>query len=159
MKKVYYCTSTQNLNRLRRFRSLKATNIKRAAVYNESSLIVHDPLWLLNKLLRRFSWPISGSLSSNDDDRHKNGTEKVKSPCFKPYRAYSISFNSSNVGIFLELNSKILYQSSGKEKESRCLVFTSSTKREIKAFSHRSRAVTAKKCTKKRDARAKLLFC
>ena len=60
---------------------------------------------------------------------------------------------------FLELSSKRLYQSSGKEKESRCLVFTSSTKREIKAFSHRSRAVTAKKCTKKRDARAKLLFC
>ena len=32
--------------------------------------------------------------------------------------------------IFLEFNSKLLYQSSGKEKESRCLVFTSSTKRE-----------------------------
>ena len=32
----------------------------------------------------------------------------------------------------------------------------SSTK--IKAFSRRSRAATAKKCTKKRDARAKLLF-
>ena len=63
------------------------------------------------------------------------------------------------LAFFLELSSKRLYQSSGKEKESRCLVFTSSTKREIKAFSHRSRAVTAKKCTKKRDARAKLLFC
>ena len=36
--------------------------------------------------------------------------------------------------IFLELNSKRLYQSSGKEKESRCLVFTSSTKREIRHF-------------------------
>ena len=36
--------------------------------------------------------------------------------------------------IFLELNSKRLYQSSGKEKESRCLVFTSSTKREIRQF-------------------------
>ena len=29
---------------------------------------------------------------------------------------------------------------------------------QIKAFSRRSRAATAKKCTKKRDARAKLLF-
>ena len=29
--------------------------------------------------------------------------------------------------ILLELNFKRLYQSSGKEKESRCLVFTSST--------------------------------
>ena len=36
--------------------------------------------------------------------------------------------------IFLELNSKRLYQSSGKEKESRCLVFTSSTKREIRHY-------------------------
>ena len=35
-----------------------------------------------------------------------------------------------------------------KERESRGLAFTSFTKR----------AVTAKKCTKKRDARAKLLF-
>ena len=29
----------------------------------------------------------------------------------------------------------------------------------LQAFSRRSRAVTAKKCTKKRDARALLLFC
>ena len=37
--------------------------------------------------------------------------------------------------MFLELNSKGLrYQSSGKEKESCCLVFPSSTKRELKRF-------------------------
>ena len=36
--------------------------------------------------------------------------------------------------IFLVLNVKRLYQSSGKEKESRCLVFTSSTKPEIRHF-------------------------
>ena len=36
--------------------------------------------------------------------------------------------------IFLELNSERLYQSSGKEKESRCLVRTSSTKRENRHF-------------------------
>ena len=35
---------------------------------------------------------------------------------------------------FLELNSKGLYQSSGKEKESCCLLFPSSTKREIGHF-------------------------
>ena len=35
---------------------------------------------------------------------------------------------------FLELNSKKLYRSSTEEKESRCLVFTSSTKREIRLF-------------------------
>ena len=34
--------------------------------------------------------------------------------------------------IFLELNSKGLYESSGKEKESCCVVFPSSTKREIR---------------------------
>ena len=36
--------------------------------------------------------------------------------------------------IFLEINFKGLYQSSEKEKGSRCLVFTFSTKREIRQF-------------------------
>ena len=45
---------------------------------------------------------------------------------FKLCRAYSSSFNSSNLS-----NSKGLYQSSGKAKES-CLAFTSSTKREMR---------------------------
>ena len=35
---------------------------------------------------------------------------------------------------FLELNSNRLYQSSGKEKEGRCLAFTPSTEREIRQF-------------------------
>ena len=34
----------------------------------------------------------------------------------------------------LKLNSKRLYQSSGKGKETRCLVFTPSTKRETRHF-------------------------
>ena len=39
----------------------------------------------------------------------------MNSRCLKLYRAYSISFNSSNVvNLFLELNSKGVYQSSGK---------------------------------------------
>ena len=74
--------------------------------------------------------------------------------CFlKLSRAYSISSNIGN--FFLELSSRGLYQSSGKEKESCCLVFPSSTGTQE---ARRSRAETAKKCTKKRDARAKLLF-
>ena len=74
----------------------------------------------------------------------------------KIYRDCSISFSSSNAGnFFLDLNSKRLYLSSGKEKESRCLEFTSSTKRGIL---RRSREVTAKQYTKKRDARANLFF-
>ena len=36
--------------------------------------------------------------------------------------------------ILLELNSKRLYESSGKERERRCLEFTSSTKQEIRHF-------------------------
>ena len=54
-----------------------------------------------------------------------------------------------------------LYQSSGKEKESLCAVFKSSTKHENKHFHviNYVVVVTAKKCTKKRDAHGKLLFC
>ena len=44
-----------------------------------------------------------------------------------------ISINSSNVGKFY-WSSKRLYQSSGNEKRSRCLVFPPSTKREIGHF-------------------------
>ena len=48
----------------------------------------------------------------------------MNSRFFRLYRIYSILFHSSNVGnFFLELNSKRLSQSSGKEKESHCLVF------------------------------------
>ena len=61
---------------------------------------------------------------------------KMNSRCLKLYRAYSVSFNSSTVAwqISLELNSKGLYQSSGKEKENCCFVFPSSIKREIRHF-------------------------
>ena len=59
----------------------------------------------------------------------------MSSRCFKLYRAYFISFNSSNGGhLFLELNTKRFYQSCGKEKESSCLMLTSSTKRKISHF-------------------------
>ena len=61
----------------------------------------------------------------------------------------------------LELNSKRLYQGSRKIK-SFVLVHVLHKTRSLAlsklAISHRSRAVKAKKCTKKRDARAKLLF-
>ena len=50
-------------------------------------------------------------------------------------RLFHLVYLPSNVGkCFLELNSKGLYQSSGKEKESCCLLFPSSTKREIRQF-------------------------
>ena len=42
--------------------------------------------------------PSVGNLSNNDDDGYENVTWKVNSHRFKIYHAYSISFNSSNVG-------------------------------------------------------------
>ena len=62
------------------------------------------------------------------------------------------------LAIFQELNSKGLYVSSKKQNENRCFVFTSSIKRQLEKF-HVVVVVTAKKYTKERDARAKLLFC
>ena len=80
---------------------------------------------------------IIGSLSNNGGGGgggYENVT-KVKSNCFKLNRAYPILFNSSNVGnFFLEWNSNTLYRSSGKERESHCLLLTSSTKLEIRQF-------------------------
>ena len=59
----------------------------------------------------------------------------MKSRSFKFYRPYSISFIFVKCWqFFLELNFKRLYQCSGKEKESRRLVFTSFKKREIRQF-------------------------
>ena len=49
-------------------------------------------------------------------------------------RLYYLVPSVKCVRIFLELNPKGLYQSSEKEKESRCLEFTCSTKREIRQF-------------------------
>ena len=60
---------------------------------------------------------------------------------------------------FLELNSKRLYRSSGKEKESPCLVFTSSTQREIRHFHVVVVQRRQRKVQNVRDAGAKLFFC
>ena len=40
------------------------------------------------------------TLSNNDSDGYENVTQKVKSRYFKIYRAYSNSFNLSNIGKF-----------------------------------------------------------
>ena len=76
-----------------------------------------------------------GSLSNNNGDGNENVTLKVNSRCFKLYRAlFHLVYFVKCWQIFLELNAKGLYQSSEKEKESCCLVFPSSTKREIRQF-------------------------
>ena len=73
------------------------------------------------------------------------------------YRPYSISFNSSNVGKF----SKGQYRGSpGKDTESGCLVFTSSSKRKIGHFDVVVMQRRQRNEEKKRYARAILsLFC
>ena len=63
-------------------------------------------------------------IGNNNGDSYENVTFNNAT------RAYSISFNLAN---FSGVEFKIgLYQSSGKEKESRWLVFMSSTKHEIR---------------------------
>ena len=57
----------------------------------------------------------------------------MNSRCFKLYRAYSIPFDSSNVGNFFRVEFLRTDQSAGKEKESGCPAFPSATKR---AFTH-----------------------
>ena len=60
--------------------------------------------------------------------------------------------------MFLEFNSKGLYQSSGKEKQSCCLLFGSSTNREFRHFHVVVVQQRLRNVQKKRDARPKLLF-
>ena len=93
--------------------------------------------WMLPSLLKRgisriLSRILIGSLSNKKRRRLRKW--KLNSRCLKLYRAYSVSFNSTNLGKFSEFNSKGLYQSSRKEKESCFLVFLSSKKREIRHF-------------------------
>ena len=59
--------------------------------------------------------------------------------------------------MFLELNSKDCIKVQEKQRKVFSHVFTSSTKSEIRHF-HVVGAATAKKCTKKHDSRATLLF-
>ena len=59
----------------------------------------------------------------------------------------------------LELNSLEKYPSLRRVREIRRRLLKLSIKREIRQFTSYPRAVTAKKCTKKRYARAELLFC
>ena len=72
---------------------------------------------------------IQGSLTNDEGDGYENVTQNENSHCLKLYRGYSNCWQ-----ILSEFNSKGLHQSSGKEKESCCLVFPSSTKREIRHF-------------------------
>ena len=99
-----------------------AEQLRRSTFFRNSGLgcqkIIHvksASAWLACGTVRSI---ILGSLSINDCDGYEKGTNWRNQRCLKLYHAYSILFKSSNVGtIFFELNSKGLYQSSGKEKK------------------------------------------
>ena len=119
--------------------------------------------YFLYELKQRSQWrhlTVSGSLRNDDGDENVSYW-KVNLRCLKLNRAYSISFISSNVGKFFWnwiLKDCIKVQ----EKKKKVVVLCSRPRRNMKllrAASRCSRATTAEKCTKKRDARAKLLFC
>ena len=75
--------------------------------------------------------------------------------------SYSMSFNLSNIGqVFWIWILKDWLSLKMNEQENRCLVITSSTKHEInEEVPCCDHATMAKKCTKKHDARCKVLFC
>ena len=74
---------------------------------------------------------INVAIASNDVEFKQQRRRRLrKRHLIKSLFAFSISFHSTNVRIFLELNSKGLYSSSGKEKESCRRMFPSSTKRD-----------------------------
>ena len=81
-------------------------------------------------------------------------TWKVNSHCFKLHRSYSISFHLSNVGeIFWIESDRTVSEFRKRKRNFLCCVHLL---RKVGAC--HSRATTAKKYAKKRDARAKLLF-
>ena len=103
---------------------------------------------------------VTSPLSNIDGDGYENVTWKVNSRCFKLYCAYSISFNSSKVGnLFWSWILKDCIEVQEKKKKVVVLCSPSSTKREIRHFDVVVVQWITEKCTKKRDAREKLLFC
>ena len=100
-----------------------------------------------------------GTLSNFDDDGSENMTKKMNLHPFKLYRVYLEQLNSSNVGDFSWswiLKGFIHVQIEKGNLLSYVHVLYKTSHWEV---SRRSRAVDVQKCTKKRDARAELLFC
>ena len=87
-----------------------------------------------HKMVTRLPPPSLGSysLSNDNSDCFENVTLKVNLRCLNLIAL--IPSRSIRQTLATTLNSKGLYQSSGKENESCCLVFPSSTKREIRHF-------------------------
>ena len=73
----------------------------------------------------------TGNLSNDDGNGGKNVTQKWIRTVSNFIAFIPAPLICQILAIFQELNSKGLYLSSLKQKENRCLVFTSSKKREI----------------------------
>ena len=113
----------------------RTNKLQQVTIHSRKPFVRWDVPWIAiannsinNKQKKRRNNSIK-NLSNNNSDDYENVTSKVNSPYFKLYRTYSNSFNSSNVGKFFSSWILRLYQSAGKEKESRSLVLKSSTKR------------------------------
>ena len=100
-----------------------------------------------------------GTLSKDDDDGSENVGKKINLRSFKLNRVYSNPFNTSNAGDFSW--SWILKDFIQVQKEEGKFVDVCPRppiKRQIRRFHVVIVQWTSKKCTKKRDVRAELLF-
>ena len=98
-------------------------------------------------------------LKKDDHDGSENVAKKMNLFPFKPAtRLLSNLIASKCRRLFLELNSQGFYSSSKRGRKIRRRMSTSSIKRQIRRFHVVVVQWTSKKCTKKRDALAELLF-
>ena len=122
-------------------------------------------------LLRHIFWPLLlryvadawkllvGTLSKDDDDGRENVGKKMNLRSFKFNRVYLDPRNMSVAGDFSwSWILKGFYSGSKRGRKIRRGMFTPSIKRQIRRFHVVVVHWTSKKCTKKRDARAELLF-
>ena len=87
----------------------------------------------------------------------RNGDDLENSRCLKLYRAYSISILRFVLASFLDLNFKRLYRSSGKRKENRFRLFTSSKNVKLGTLTkYGARALTANKISEEKRKKSVL---
>ena len=90
-----------------------------------------------------------------------SGWQQIKTHCFKLHRSYLISLNLPNVGEISWVESERTLSKFRKRKRKflRCDHLLDKAGEWNWEVSCRSRATTAKKCTKRCDAREQLFFC
>ena len=99
------------------------------------------------------------TLDKDDDDGSENVGKKMNLRSFKLNRVYLDPLSMSNAGDFSwSWILKGFYSGSKRGRKIRRRMSTSSIKRQIRRFHVVVVQWTSKKCTKKRDARAELLF-